>query len=119
MLVEQPADQLRPFNAGADLDNAPLLIERDHLVHRPHVQQYGVRPELLATHGMPAAHDADRLAGCGGVLQRRLDGLDRVGPQHLPNPRGVELRMDVVYDDPTCDCHRRPIPYRHRGGAAS
>jgi hypothetical protein len=97
---DQAVHQLRPLDAGLDIHDPALGVERDDAVHRPHVDEHPASGELLTAHGMPPAGDCDRLAlaaGRGdGCRQRRFRGdrLDAI------DAGGIELRVGVVDENP-------------------
>jgi len=63
---DEAFDQLGPLNAGIGFDDAPLVIEAKTPLHRACVDHHRPAGELLATHGMTAAGNRNRLSGAPG-----------------------------------------------------
>src|SRR5687767_14529883 len=96
----QHLEELRPLHAGLDLEVPLLLVEGQHLRQAPRIDHQPVGEELLAAHGVARAREADLLL----LLLRGLDGVahavERVGLHDAPHAGRVELRVDVVDQDP-------------------
>ena len=60
------------------------------------VDQDGAGGELLATHGVPSAGHADRLALAAGSRERRLDSGLRIDRDDALDVSLIELRMQIV-----------------------
>ena len=56
----QEGEDLGPLDAGLDLAQAALAVEREHAVQLARVEHQGVGAELLAAHGVASARDAHR-----------------------------------------------------------
>ena len=56
-------DERRPLDAGLDLDQPALLVDREDPGERSRVEQDTARAELLAAHRMPSARDGHGPAG--------------------------------------------------------
>ena len=95
----QVSEDLRPLDAGLDLEKPALAVESEHPVHLADVEHQGVGAELLPAHGVAPAGDAHRallLARRGEQAAHRVDAGRRGDAKH---PRRVELRVDVVDED--------------------
>ena len=92
----QMSDELGPLNPGLDRDQTPLEVEIDDAIEIREIDEQPARAELLATHRVPAAADAQSEPH----FPRRPDGGLQVGdgcrPNHLRDPRAIELRVNVV-----------------------
>jgi hypothetical protein len=84
-VVDEVVQDLRPLDAGLDLEVALLRVERDHLRHAPHVDQQAVAEELLAAHGVARAADRDRVLFLLRRLDRAADAVERVGLHDAPH----------------------------------
>src|SRR5690606_19103628 len=92
----EPGEQGGPADAGLHGHEAALGIKTGDAVERAEVEHPAAGQELLSAHGVPRAHDGERLVGPGCGTDR-VDGLrDAGGTDDGANPGRVEARMDVV-----------------------
>jgi len=89
-------DQLGPLHTGPDLDLTAVPIEAQHAIEWRGVHVEGAGAELLAAHRMAAAGDADAVAVGPGGADGGPERVDGVGRDDTVDPRGVELRLNVV-----------------------
>jgi hypothetical protein len=90
--------QLGPLDSRLRFDDPALGVELEYFSHGARVEQDSAIGELLATHGVAAAANANRLAlrarGRQRLAQRRF-GIDI---DNAVDAGGIELRVDVVDD---------------------
>jgi hypothetical protein len=95
----QVPGELRPLDAGLDLDMAALGVEADDAVELARVDQHAVLGEGLPAHGVAAAGDAYRLFLGLRLLEGLLHAVEVGGLHHGVHARRAELRMHVVHQD--------------------
>jgi hypothetical protein len=76
-------DQLGPLDAGLDPDVPFVPVQVQDALEPLHVEEKGIRSELLAAHRVASAGDTHGPPFPLGVAQGRLD---RVDGQRLDNP---------------------------------
>ncbi len=104
--VGQVAEQLRPADAGLDLDEATRAVETEHAAHASHVEEQGAGAELLAAHGVPATGDADRTPLGAGVSKTFTQRPQRIRIGDAVHARFVQTGVMVVDLGPLGRCLR-------------
>ena len=67
LLLLEPEHELGPLDAGLDLDDTGLSIEREDVVQARGIDQGRRGAELLPTHGVAATGDTDLCVVAGGA----------------------------------------------------
>jgi hypothetical protein len=79
----------------------PLLrVEAYDSVQPAGVQKNCVGSELLTTHSVPSARDADRAAFGASLADDRLDAFDGIGADYSVDTRLVETEVNIIDDYP-------------------
>jgi hypothetical protein len=86
----QVVHELGPLDAGLAFDQTGIRVEVEDPVHPRHVNVPAVREELLATHGMAGAGDADRTVGLAGGVDHCLEVGERGRPVERAGPGRIE-----------------------------
>ena len=95
---QEPVDKRRPGRAGLHMHDAALLVQAHDLAHAAHVQVQRVFAELLPTHAVARASDADRLLRSRRLSDQRRHLGGGMRPLDARDTRSVECGLCIVED---------------------
>src|SRR5579872_2182892 len=107
-------DQRGPLNPCLDMQQAALAIKLENTIHAAGVDQYCSVGELLAAHRVPASGNANAFARLAQLSDQILTFVRRSRGQNLSHQCGIELRVDVVYQQLVRWNHGRRAVHRLR-----
>jgi hypothetical protein len=91
------ANDIRPLDAGIDLQQAAILIETPHPLEPAGVEHRAAAKELLPTHRVPPAGNRERAVFHSTASYNLYDLLDRLGLKCPRHRRTVETRVGVIH----------------------